>query len=158
MRSLRLRRLVGDRRGIGVALNSLALLRGRTGGSTSPRAGGRALALRRGLGDRRGIGGSLFALGCVALWGRSRPGGHLARESLVVGRTSAIGWDRVLPRGTRRSGIRPLQHARAARLLTAAADEQAAINAPVPPLDRERVERIMAALATYQNRRPRRER
>ena len=152
--SLRLRRLVGDRRGIGVALNSLALLRGRTGELDVARElAAEALALRRDLGDRRGIGGSLFALGCVALWGGDLDQAeHLARESLVV--RSDLG-DRLgiacCLEVLGEAAFARAQHARAARLLTTAADERAAINAPVPPLDRERVERIMAALATHQN-------
>ena len=40
-------------------------------------------------------------------------------------------------------------HARAARLLGAAAAERASINAPTPPLERERHERLRAALGAH---------
>ena len=53
--SLRLRRLVGDRPGIAVSLNSLALLRGLAGElETARELSDESLALRRDLGDRAG--------------------------------------------------------------------------------------------------------
>jgi DNA-binding NtrC family response regulator/predicted ATPase len=152
--SLRLRRMVGDRRGMGVALNGLALLRGVTGElEVARQLAEEALALRRDLGDRRGIGASLFALGCVALWGGDLDQAeHLARQSLVVrsdlaDRLGIVCCLELLGD----AAFARAQHPRAVRLFTTAAAERAAINAPVPPLERKRVERIMTALATYRN-------
>jgi predicted ATPase/DNA-binding NtrC family response regulator len=153
--SLRLRRLVGDRRGMGVALNGLALLHGVTGElETARQLASEALALRRDLGDRRGIGASLFALASVALWGGDLDQAeHLARESLVLradlgDRLGIVCCLEVLGE----AAFERAQHARAARLFAVAAVERAAINAPVPPLHREHVEQIMAALATEPDR------
>jgi DNA-binding NtrC family response regulator/predicted ATPase len=152
--SLRLRRLVGDRRGMGVALNGLALLHGVTGElEVARQLAEEALALRRDLGDRRGIGASLFALGCVALWGGDLDRAeHLARESLGIRSDLAdrLGIACCLEL-LGEAAFGRAQPARAAPLLRAAAVERAAINAPLPPLDRERVERIMAALAIHRD-------
>ncbi len=153
--SLRLRRLVGDRRGMGVALNGLALLLGVTGALDDARQlAEEALALRRDLGDRRGIGASLFALASVALWGGDLDRAeHLGRESLGIRSDLA---DRLgiacCLEVLGEAAFARAQHARAARLLGAAAVERAAIGAPLPPLQREPVERIMAAVATHQDR------
>ena len=147
--SLRLRRLVGDRRGMGVALNGLALLRGVTGELEAARQlAEEGLALRRDLGDRRGIGASLFALGCVALWGGDLDEAErLARESLAI--RSDLG-DRLgiacCLEALGEAAFGRAQHGRAARLLTAAAAERTAIQAPLPPVDQDRIERIVAAL------------
>ena len=155
--SLRLRRLVGDRRGIGVALNSLALLRGRTGELDVARElAAEALALRRDLGDRRGIGGSLFALGGVALWGGDLDQAeHLARESLGI--RADLG-DRLgiacCLEVLGEAALGRAQLARAARLLGAAGIERAAIGAPVPPVDGERAERVVTALAAHRGAAP----
>jgi non-specific serine/threonine protein kinase len=153
--SLRLRRLVGDRPGIGVSLNSLALLRGRAGELEIARQlSGEALAVRRDLGDRRGIGGSLLTLGSLALWGGDLDlAEHLARESLGV-RSSLddrLGIACCLEVLGEVATGRAL-HARAARLLGAAAAERASINAPTPPLERERHERLLAALGAHSSR------
>ena len=150
--SLRLRRLVGDRRGMGVALNGLALLRAVTGDlEVARQLAEEALALRRDLGDRRGIGVSLFALGCVALWGGDLDRAeHLARESLVVradlgDRLGIVCCLEVLGEAAfsraQLARAAPAAHGRRHR---AGSDQRAGAAA----LDRERVERIMAALAT----------
>ena len=147
--SLRLRRLVGDRSGIAVSLNSLALLRGLAGEVEAARElANEALALRRDLGDRRGIGGSLLTLGSLALWGgRLDEARHLARESLGIRSTlgDRLGIACCLEVLGEEASARA-QPARAARLLEAADAERASINAPPPPLDRERRERVLAAL------------
>ena len=147
--SLRLRRLVGDRSGIAVSLNSLALLRGLAGEIEAARElANEALALRRDLGDRRGIGGSLLTLGSLALWGdRLDEARHLARESLGIRSTlgDRLGIACCLEVLGEEASARA-QLARAARLLEAADAERASINAPLPPLERERRERVLAAL------------
>ena len=147
--SLRLRRLVGDRRGMGVALNGLALLRGVTGElEVARQLAEEALALRRDLGDRRGIGASLFALGCVALWaGEPDRAERLARESLGIraeleDRLGVACCLELLGEIAAGRG----QRERAARLLGVADVERAAIGSPRPPLERERVERVIATL------------
>jgi DNA-binding NtrC family response regulator/predicted ATPase len=150
--SLRLRRLVGDRPGIAVSLNSLALLRGLAGELAAARElAAEGLALRRDLGDRRGIGGSLLTLGRLALWGGELDeAARLARESLGIrsaldDRLGIVCCLEVL--GEVASGR--AQPARAARLLGAAAAERASIGAPLPPVERERHERVLAVLGEH---------
>ncbi|MGH7267910.1 MAG: sigma 54-interacting transcriptional regulator [Candidatus Rokuibacteriota bacterium] len=150
--SLRLRRHVGDRQGIGVSLNSLALLSGLAGDLEAARhLGEEGLVLRRDLGDRRGIGGSLWTLGRLALWGRDLEGAEqLARESLAIrseldDRLGLACCLEVLAEVAFVQG----QHARAARLLGAAAAERQAIGAPQPPLERDRHERVLASLRDH---------
>jgi predicted ATPase/transcriptional regulator with AAA-type ATPase domain len=147
--SLRLRRHVGDRQGTAVSLNSLALVSVLTGDlEPARRMAEEGLALRRDLGDRRGIGGSLLTLGHLALAGDDLDTAeHLVRESLVIrseldDRLGIVCCLEVLGE----LAVRRAQHARAARLLGAAAAERTSIGAPRPPLERDQQQRVMASL------------
>jgi DNA-binding NtrC family response regulator/predicted ATPase len=150
--SLRLCRHVGDRYGIGMSLNSLALLSGLAGDlEAARRLAEEGLALRRDLGDRRGIGGSLWTLGRLVLWGGDLEGAdQLVHESLVIrhGLGDRLGIACCLEALAEVALVRA-QHAGAARLLSAAATERESISAPLPLLERDRHERVLAALRDH---------